>query len=117
MSPKSPKYSKGNTPNFSWNITEVWKNWLQTYKTGNISETVEDRAKVTINGLHKVVHAFDCMILNDIWASVKVADSLNAAKMTKCSLVMIPAPCRVAGWIIYIKLVYSRARALTYSLT
>ena len=26
------------------------------YKTGNISETVEDRAKVTINGLHKVVH-------------------------------------------------------------
>ena len=26
------------------------------YKTGNISETVEDRAKVTINGLYKVVH-------------------------------------------------------------
>jgi len=30
--------------------------WLGTYKTGNISETVEGRAKVTINGLHKVVH-------------------------------------------------------------
>ena len=29
---------------------------LGEYKTGNISETVEDRAKVTINGLHKVVH-------------------------------------------------------------
>ena len=27
--------------------------WLGEYKTGNISETVEDRAKVTINGLHK----------------------------------------------------------------
>jgi len=25
-------------------------------KTGNISEKVEDRAKVTINGLYKVVH-------------------------------------------------------------
>jgi len=28
--------------------------WLEEYKTGNISETVEDGAKVTINGL--VVH-------------------------------------------------------------
>jgi len=26
------------------------------YKTGNISETVEDRPKVTINGLYKVVY-------------------------------------------------------------
>jgi len=25
--------------------------WLRKYKTGNISETVEDRAKVTINGI------------------------------------------------------------------
>jgi len=30
--------------------------WLCAYKTGNISETVEDRVKVTINGLYKVVH-------------------------------------------------------------
>ena len=30
--------------------------WLGTYKTGNISETVEDKAEVTINGLYKVVH-------------------------------------------------------------
>ena len=30
--------------------------WLGSTKTGNISETVEDRAKVTINGLYKVVH-------------------------------------------------------------
>jgi len=29
---------------------------LGTYKTGNISETVEDKAKFTINGLYKVVH-------------------------------------------------------------
>jgi len=30
--------------------------WLGEYKTGNISETVEDREKVTINGLYKGVH-------------------------------------------------------------
>jgi len=30
--------------------------WLCAYKTGNISETIEDRANVTINGLYKVVH-------------------------------------------------------------
>jgi len=30
--------------------------WLGEYKTGNISETVEDRAKVTIKCLYKVVH-------------------------------------------------------------
>jgi len=32
-------------------------NWLGTYNTGNISETVEDRAKVSNNGLYKVVQA------------------------------------------------------------
>jgi len=30
--------------------------WLRAYKIGNIPETVEDKAKVTINGLYKVVH-------------------------------------------------------------
>jgi len=34
----------------------VLKNYLLAYKTGNISKTVEDRKKVTINGLYKVVH-------------------------------------------------------------
>jgi len=28
----------------------VWKNWPWAYKTGDISETVLDGAKVTING-------------------------------------------------------------------
>jgi len=42
------------------------------------------------------------MTLNDMWARFKVIDSLNAAKMTKYSLVMTPTPCRVAGCIIYI---------------
>jgi len=30
--------------------------WLGAYKTGNISEKVEDRAKANINSLYKVVH-------------------------------------------------------------
>jgi len=30
--------------------------WLVANKTGNISERVEDKSKVTINGLYKVVH-------------------------------------------------------------
>jgi len=29
--------------------------WLCAYKTVNISETVEDKAKITINGLYKIV--------------------------------------------------------------
>jgi len=28
----------------------------RAYEAGNISETVEDRAKATVNGLYKVVH-------------------------------------------------------------
>jgi len=35
-------------------------------KTGNISETVEDRAKATINGLYKVVHG--------LWIAAKMYD-------------------------------------------
>jgi len=31
--------------------------WLRVYKTGNISKTVEDRAKVTINDLYKGIHS------------------------------------------------------------
>jgi len=30
--------------------------WLWAYKTGSFPETVEDRAKVTINGLYNIVH-------------------------------------------------------------
>jgi len=37
--------------------------WLGEYKTGNISEMVEDRAKVTINGLHKVVHGLSIAVI------------------------------------------------------
>jgi len=62
--------------------------WLGEYKTGNISETVEVRAKVTINGLYKVVYTGfqllpKCMTMNDLCARFKVIGSLNAAKMTR----------------------------------
>jgi len=36
--------------------------WVGEHKTGNISETVEDRAKVTINGLYKVVHGLSISV-------------------------------------------------------
>jgi len=35
---------------------------LGAYKTDNISETVEDKAKVTINGLYKVVHGLSITV-------------------------------------------------------
>jgi len=34
------------------------------------------------------------MTLNDLWARFKVIDSINAAKMAKCSLVMTPTAYR-----------------------
>jgi len=39
-------------------LTDGGTNWLwaRRPKTDNIAETVEDRAKVTINGLYKVAH-------------------------------------------------------------
>jgi len=78
--------------------------FLGSYKTGNISKTVEDRVKVTINGLYKVVHGFwfppKCVTLNDLCVRFKFIDSLNVAKMAKYSLVMISTPCKVAGCII-----------------
>ena len=36
-----------------------------------------------------------CMTLNDLWARFKVINSLNAAKMTKYSIVITPTPCSV----------------------
>jgi len=82
--------------------------WLGEYKTGNISETVEDRAKVTkLTAYIKSYTGFrlppKCMTLNDLCARFKVIDSLNVAKMVKYSLVMTPTPCRVAGCIIPVK--------------
>jgi len=57
------------------------------------------------------------MSLNDLCATFKVIDSVNAAKMTKYSLVMTPAPFRMAGGIIPIRPTYSCACALIYLLT
>ena len=68
--------------------------WLGEYKTGNISKTVEDRAKVaTITAYIKWYTGFrlppKCMTLNDLCARFKVIDSLNATKMAKYGLMMI----------------------------
>ena len=37
-------------------LTFLLTQLARAYEAGNISETVEDRAKATINGLYKVVH-------------------------------------------------------------
>jgi len=54
-------------------LTYLLTQLARAYKTGNISKTVEDKAKVTINGLYKVVHELSiaanspkCMTLNDL---------------------------------------------------
>ena len=46
------------TPTYSWTraLTYLLTQLARGYKAGNVSETVEDRAKATINGLYKVVH-------------------------------------------------------------
>jgi len=58
------------------------------YKTVNISETVEDRAKVepTMNGLYSIHTGFrlrpKCrpITMHDLCARIKVIDTLNTAK-------------------------------------
>jgi len=60
--------------------------WLGPYKTGNISETVEDRAKVLLTAYIKS-HMLSFFVCRQ-----KVIDSLNATKMAKCSLIMTPTP-------------------------
>ena len=85
----------------SYLLTYLITQLLEGYKTGNISETVEDRAKGTINDLTAYIKSYTgfrlppkCMTLNDLCAKFKVIYSLNAAKMAKYSLVMTPTPCR-----------------------
>jgi len=41
-------------------LTYLLTQLARAYEAGNISETVEDRAKVTINGLYSRTLAFDC---------------------------------------------------------
>jgi len=43
-------------------LTYLLTQFARAYKTGNISETVEDRAKVTTNGLYKVVHGLSIAV-------------------------------------------------------
>jgi len=74
-----------------YNLYEVWH--------VDISKMVEDRAKVTINGLYKVVHGLSIAAkMYDLeWALREIQGHycLHAAKMAKYSLVMTPTPCRV----------------------
>jgi len=48
---------------FTYLLTYL-QSWLCAYKIGNIPETVEDKAKATINGLYKVVHGLSIAAKN-----------------------------------------------------
>jgi len=79
-------------------LTYLLTQLARAYKAGNIFATVEDRAKVTINGLKSYMGfrlPTKCMTLNDLSARFKAIYSLNSEKMAKYSLVMTPMPCRV----------------------
>jgi len=98
--------------------------YLLTYTVGSgrIKPAICPKRLKIERSLYKVVHYTGfrlppiCMTLNDLWARMKVIHSLNAARMTKYSLVMTPTPCRVAGDIISTRPTDSCARALTYLL-
>jgi len=81
------------------------------YKTGNIPETVEDRARVSINGLYKVVHGLSIAtkMYDHEWPLSEIQGHcfLKCHKMTKYSLVMTSKPCIVAGCIISVRPTYS----------
>ena len=68
-------------------VTYLITQLLGSYKTGNISETVEDRAKLLLTAYIKSYMGFRlppiCMTLNDLCARFKVMYSLNTAKWRK----------------------------------
>ena len=69
------EYTRQRIPRLMHLLTYL-RLWLGAYRIGDISETAEDKAKVTINGHYKVVYGFrlptKCMTLNDLWARFKV---------------------------------------------
>jgi len=112
---------------FSQNWASVTLTQLaRAYKAGNISETIEDRAKVTINGLYKVVglHGLStaAKIYDLEWPLREIQGRLFlsliltltlAGKMAKCSLVR---PRRHVEWLDASYLLGTHAYLLTYTL-
>jgi len=97
--------------------------WFAAYKTAISPKRLKIERKLLLTGYIKSYTGFwlppKCMTLNNSWARFKIIDSLNAAKMTKYSLVIIPTLCGVAECIIglSVRRTYSCARSLTYLLT
>jgi len=87
---------------FTYLLTQL----ARANKTGNISETVENKA-IDTTAYIKSYAGFrlrpKCTTLNDLCTRFKVIDSSNAAKMVKYSLVMTPTSCRLAGCIISVR--------------
>jgi len=70
--------------------------WLGRIKPAISPKRLKIKQKLLLTAYIKSYTGFR-LTLNDLCAKFKVIDSLNAAKMAKCSLVMTPTPCRVAG--------------------
>ena len=84
---------KGTPPNFSQNRSGIGKIVDFRHLICRISETVQDRDQNLLLTTNRNTYTRfrlipKSMTLNDIFARFKVIDSINAAKMAKCSLVL-----------------------------
>ena len=73
--------------------------WLGAYNTGNISETVEDKAKVTIITAYiKSYTGFQsppkCMTLNDLWARFTDGIRIEIEIFFRMKVTLVGAPMR-----------------------
>ena len=106
---------------FTYILTQL----TRAYKTGNISETVEDRAKATINGLYKVVHwlSIAAKMYDLEWPLSEIQGNWFLKCPKNCeiqvySTILYSNDCDAiySGWCITsIRPTYLCARALTYT--
>jgi len=92
--------------------------WLYAYKTV-ISETVEDKAKVTVNDLYKIGHGLSIAAkIYDLECPVSEIQGHRFLKCHKNDEIQLstPTPCRVTGGIIS-RPTYSCVHVLYYLLT
>ena len=79
-------YSKGNTRNFRRNRGGLRTKWLSAYNSCNISETRQDRTKVTIEVEWEVIYVFDWCQNQRPWVTLKGHNALfQNACVFRCS--------------------------------
>jgi len=107
-------------PDDTYLLTYFLTQLVRAYEAGNISETVQGRAKVTINGLYKVVHGLSiaAKVYDLEWPlrEIKGRWFLKCRKNGEIQLSNDTAAMQ-SGWLHYICKAYVGTRALTYLLT